>query len=358
MLFTDLDGLCRRVTLAFYRESLGEEIDATYLISTSAMVAERTERIDQQSILYRYLQGQLLGAGYRFFPKHAVITASQDEERAQGNLEELRAKLMDEVPRAAAALQQYAQAEDRFRHATLAAALVDASVRFDPKDLQVPMANRDSVQAVRAEAAAQRDRAAEILDGVSVIVNQRLICALGLLACERIAAVTSADKTQSGNAQLTRCQSLITTWKALKDCWLGVHLLHHKSWMLPRLLDRLTGEQYDSGLITKIQQTAADIGKELQELRRRLSVVAYPFEHGGGPISIGVHVVPAFPDADDLGALHQAAQAALISMETLYLRLVSELVVIAEQVEGAIGLPSMPEPASLEAAPPPATEKS
>ena len=69
----------------------------------------------------------------------------------------------------------------------------------------------------------------------------------------------------------------------------------------------------------------------------------YPFDHAQGLMTLGRYAVASLPAADDLGAGAGGGGQMLDSTASLEVRIFSRLAVMAEQVEAALGLPTLPE---------------
>ena len=61
-------------------------------------------------------------------------------------------------------------------------------------------------------------------------------------------------------------------------------------------------------------------------------------------MTVAEYVLPVLPDPRDLGGVLNAASELFSSMPGLYMRVLSDLAMMGEQVEQALGLPPLPEP--------------
>ena len=73
--------------------------------------------------------------------------------------------------------------------------------------------------------------------------------------------------------------------------------------------------------------------------------VDYPLDHAKQGMSIGEYALSVEPDPDDLGGVYSAGESVLSGLFPLYGRTLARLVLLAERVETALGLPPLPAPA-------------
>ena len=73
----------------------------------------------------------------------------------------------------------------------------------------------------------------------------------------------------------------------------------------------------------------------------------YPYEHGSGTVSIGTDFVPTVPGQEEFAELFGAAQGLIAKYYSLDYRLLSELIVLAERIETAIGLERLADPPEI-----------
>ena len=113
---------------------------------------------------------------------------------------------------------------------------------------------------------------------------------------------------------------------------------------LSGLLGNVEGNEKSQDLYRAIMTAAGRVHQQLQELSWRLTGVAYPFEHAQGRVTLADFALPQLPDRDAIGDVYQAAGDVLEKLVSLYYRLMGRLVLAAEQVELALGMPPLPEP--------------
>jgi hypothetical protein len=74
----------------------------------------------------------------------------------------------------------------------------------------------------------------------------------------------------------------------------------------------------------------------------------YPYQHNERNATLTGFVVPAIPQPEAVGDVYGAAERALDSIYSLYMRIMSDLAQRAEKVEADLGLPPLPEPPEAE----------
>jgi hypothetical protein len=66
VLFHDYDRIARAVTMEFYKDAIGPEVEPKNLIPTARLIAEQAERLEGHKAVRRYLQSDV-SSEYRLF---------------------------------------------------------------------------------------------------------------------------------------------------------------------------------------------------------------------------------------------------------------------------------------------------
>ncbi|MBA2480284.1 MAG: M48 family metalloprotease, partial [Planctomycetes bacterium] len=128
-LFRDFPALCRRTTLAWYRESAGLEVTATNLVSTAELLAQSASDEQAQHARSRWFGGLwadvlLLQPGSR----------TESDTAPAVRLSAARTALEVCAPGAIAAHGEFAAAETAVVQPSIAAALISAGMTIDPRE--------------------------------------------------------------------------------------------------------------------------------------------------------------------------------------------------------------------------------
>ena len=116
--------------------------------------------------------------------------------------------------------------------------------------------------------------------------------------------------------------------------------------LLGTLFNDLNNNKENTSLVTQIKLVASQIMFLLRNARTTLDAAPYPYEHGSGTISIGRDFVPAVPGPEEYAELF-GAQGLVAKYYSLDYRLFSDLIVLAERIETAIGLEVLADPPEI-----------
>jgi Zn-dependent protease with chaperone function len=338
VLFRDFEGLSRRVTLDYYRRLIGEQVGAHHLVPTARLVSDQTAILESQKALFRYFQGQLLGE-HRVFLDAEEFSPPDDLAAAIDRLITARARMLEEMERARGPLAALAQAEAAFRQADQVATLMAAGLRVEASGLKLNEAGHHAARAAKERTETALTAARLPLKAVAAACGDRLRAALALQQVPEIAA-----RLPEGTCPPERGRTLRATLGPLGKAWSAIDGLNDARGRLILLLGQIEGNQDKKLLFNEIQRWAGAVRAHLADLRQRLETLPFPFDHGGGPTTVGAHLVPVVPFEDDLGAILEAAGTALERAHSLYYRIMAALAVLAERLETAAGLPLLPDP--------------
>ena len=131
---------------------------------------------------------------------------------------------------------------------------------------------------------------------------------------------------------------------ALRGAAGTVESLRQNFYLLGTIASRLRPESNSRDLIEEVLARSKYTAQDLSHVHASLRQTAYPYEHNERNATLIGFVVPAVPQPDDVGEVYRAAERALDSIYSLYMRIMSDLAHRAEKVEADLGLPPLPEP--------------
>jgi Zn-dependent protease with chaperone function len=336
VLFRDFDSLSRKVTREYYCEMIGETVGDEQLAPSDELVRNYESLVEGSKALARGFQGRWRDDMVFVFtePGEAVAADGSTGTEALGDA---RARLLEEAGRAP--LDEYRSAQERLRGAEAVQTLVSAGLRVDAARRLAGAATGGSVSEETTAASAAVDDARRGIGPLAHAARRRLECAL---AAHGDPAVADALAREARDVE--RGRSLAHVLDALRNAREPIAQLDRLWRQLALLLEHLGGQEKNATYTGEILRAAAAVRQGLSEVRDALGDTRYPFEHAGGGTSIGLHLVPSVPAAEDVGGNFGGAQAALEKNGSLSYRVVASLVVLAEQIEAAAGLPPLPDP--------------
>ncbi len=346
VLFHDYDRITRELTLAFYKDVIGPEVEPKNLIPTERLVAEQAGRLEGHKAVRRYLQGDV-STEYRLFFGALDLSQSIEPSQAKDQLRAARARMLEALPRYQEALKAFLEADQNRDKAEIVATRMAGGIRDDASGLKLSGAGHAAAkQAHEARNAARAERGRD-LDAAAQPIVARMRSAFPLLSAPEIAAQVGADAGADSDRGAAHCGKLLDARESLHRAWPHIENLRFKMALLGMLFNDLNNNQKNAGLVTQINSVASQIAVLLRDTRTTLDAAPYPYEHGSGTVSIGTDFVPAVPGPEDFAELFDAGQGLVAKYYSLDYRLLSELIVLAERIETAIGLTPLPDPPEI-----------
>jgi hypothetical protein len=166
---------------------------------------------------------------------------------------------------------------------------------------------------------------------------RRLYEALRLLGAPGL-----ADRIEDGSALRTEVAALYPTAVHLGRVMGAVPPLLRAHRTVITVFQKLEGREQDERWRRAILRAASRLHQQLQDLSWKIgAAVRYPFDHAESSMTVARHALPKVPDSDDVGDLLEVADDAVQKLASLYNRLVGRLVLAADRVEAALGLPPL-----------------
>ena len=219
-------------------------------------------------------------------------------------------------------------------------------IRDDESGLKLSGAGHAAAKQAHEASRAARAERRQDLDAAAQPIVDRMRSAFPLLSAPEIAAQVGGDGADSDRGA-AHCGKLLDAREALHRAWPHIENLRVKMALLGTLFNDLNNNQKNAGLVTQIKSVASQITVLLRDTRTTLDAAPYPYEHGSGTVSIGTDFVPAVPGPEEFAELFDAGQGLVAKYYSLDYRLLSELIVLAERIETAIGLEPLPDPPEI-----------
>jgi hypothetical protein len=330
-LFYDFGKLSRKVSFAFYRELLGNRIEARNLISSQA-VQERQEQSGVERAAFDrffqnldWLRGLPLPQKLPPLPEDPAVVISE--------LGKARRAVLSKDADHARETKSYREAANQRINALQAHALLEAGYRIDASEFG--LRNGDPTIAIQdAESSLARMRASAVyLEKFEKWEGRRLGLALVLLDAAQVKArVPEAEAWRKEVPRLLVCSAFLTGKLA------RLYELRAARAVLEILVAQIKPGVERPRLIETILSRLADLQERLKELHRELRNQAYPFEHGREGVNLAQFAIPSMPAANDYNGLVAVSGCALDRLHEVYGRLLGRLALMAEKVEESLGM--------------------
>lgn len=339
VLFDNFKGLCRLATMAFYQDVLGEAFDRRYLVPAARFCQGQDAQIERNRALRRFLQVRI-PAGRPLWLS-GTLHPSADNAMAAEVIITARDRMLTAASQFAETEKKLTDADDRLVKATLANALRQAGItKFKPAEFGLRSAAPAEVGSALTASRQDRTDAGIALDELHEVSRFRLDAAIEVALCEEF-----APELAKLNITPAHIHNLLAAMDALRRAHPDLMRLRDEVAALGVLLRALQPENNAEAHIKKILDYGGQCATTLRELRKALSVTAYPFEHTVAGASIALFVAETLPPAQEVGSVYEAGDTAIEKLLTLYYRILADLAHLAERVEAWLGLPPLPDPA-------------
>lgn len=297
-LFSDFKSLSRIVTFDFYREMLGNKVKRENLRPLSELI-DRQEREEKE-----------LKAVMRYF------------QRQVSPLRPLGLDTGALAPPADPASAEHAVRQARVRVVELAPAYAKEMERYE---------------STRAKQA--REEIAARLAPLESAARERLNASLQLLHDENTAA-----RVPEAPVLRQEIASLMPAFQNLNRAWPAVLELHMAHTRMMELLEQFEKKKNDQSFLAAIVERMNATREKWRGVKAALADMPYPFEHAAGSITLHKFMFENVPVPNDLGSTIETGGDVLSKSFTIYFRILGRMVLAAEAVEQALGLPALPEP--------------
>ncbi|MHC4875867.1 MAG: M48 family metallopeptidase [Planctomycetota bacterium] len=342
-LFRSFPALCRATTVDLYRTLFEREFDLNTLASVDDLFAHQQAEESDHNALQRFFQRQ-----FTFYRPLAVsadrVMPPTDVSESVDLLRKARRRMEMGFEQIDASLKAYQDAENHLADARRARPFLAAGIKVSANTFDVDLSSFDRADRVEADAHARQEATQDVLDTFNRVASKRLTLSLSLLGVPELASqIESATELQQ------RCRKLLAVQDTLARQLPSAIKLVDQHAVMQMCLMLLNANRDDEKAGTLLRKTAGDVAQAVRGMHATLDHQAYPFDHARGDISIASYVLTELPHNDDLGGYFEAAEAMSSTLLRLYSRTLGGLCLIAERVETAIGLETLPQPEAEEA---------
>lgn len=319
VLFRDFAALAQRVSLDFYRASLGSGVRPGRLYPLGEIVERRDRSASDRDALDRFFRGTLS-------PLWPFVLDSRS--RSAGGDEALVAQARSARDACQEAVRRLRQATDRHRDLVGHGIAQRQMQALQAAGYQVEVPWVDEHELMEVENQLATDMA---------LFAHRMMSAFFLMKSPNLSLeVTGISGYRREAPELMR--SLVR----LNDVHPMIRELHAQRGELDILVAQLQrlrqGGQGDGTRSTwPVRNALQVLHAQLRELEERLRNAPYPFDHADADHTLAKDLIPELPEQDDL-ALHGVCERVLRCYYDLYHRVVGRLAFVAEQLERGAGI--------------------
>jgi hypothetical protein len=351
-LFANFEGLCKSITLDYYRGELGLEITATNLISTADLTKRRKDEQRSREAAERYFCGAVTFIRPLAVDPYCAGKSSSPQETLN-QLRRARASLEKAHGLIEATYGEYVSAEKTSAFAQAFVALTKAGVKLEPQKVALKSATPADVPAELTRAEQSMRGMNDRLVKIEEVLRMRIDCALALLRVPQIAARLPKAEELS-----RRCTTLLEALERIHNIGPGLAKARKAFPAYRSSIATLAGDfkTWAEKLHTPVMRQAAELYDVLAHVATVVEGQDYPFAHAGGRLKLRDFLFGRMPARDNPIEVMRTVERVLDRAQSLYERVMGELALIGEAVEAAAGLPRLspapPKQQAPESAPP------
>ncbi len=334
-LFSNFRMVACAATLSYYRRVLSLPVEQRNLIPTDTVVAKAIAADTAMSATELYFAGCVsLHAPVRLRVKQISHPARPRETAA------LFKKARHLFERAAGLYARHYEdhynAVERLAELNCAQTLLAAGFRrLDKKSFDIRKSSPKAIAEAKAAAEAALTQVRPRIEAMNKVLRTRLLTALQLACTPQVRARLGLDPMTAVNRLLPALAAIEGALEHRAD-------LHRNLVALATLLGNAPDEGDVDNVFPKLKPVSERLARELrnrlQVVRFGLGSVSYPFDHAGGKISIAEAILKHLPLENSPAAIAKAVEGFFTSFTELHLRILGQLVLVAERVERLFGL--------------------
>ena len=312
-LFSNYDGLCKKVTLNYYRDMIGLNMRGLQLVPTGSVVAQVEEQAQGAEALQRYFLGCFT---YRPFlqVKSLSVKGNITAAAVKQQLQKTYQKLVQDRLQIIAANAEFMQLDDKRDRENAGRIPKDAS-----KD---PMAHLD-------EQASPWKNSYDSVAAFGKLFNQRLNLAMMLAEVEN--GLIEYEQLQQVKACFTAMSQLGNVEE--KFFVLRAYLVR-----MEIVIEKIQADPESRVNYHSLENSTKGAAGILKEIKEGLGDVAYPFDHRQDDVTLAKFLVNGRISSRDPQAVYELSQSVLQNTFTLISRIMITLAVFGETVDEACAL--------------------
>jgi Zn-dependent protease with chaperone function len=346
ILFANYDALAKAVTMDLYAEQLGGDVARAKLVPSEDLLHEGTERRDAYAAIDR-LVPRTIRAGRPLGLSPDAVAPPADPKAVAHRLRAARERFAALAHALPEGVTLYERASKKRLRAVQAQALLNAQIRFNPKDLDLRGASEADVRAEIEAARLEQEEAEMRLLPIETLMRERLACALQLLHVPQVQQRLTADASRPGAplggkdsiaARLAQMRRVSVALAHVEQAADAVAKLRRAFAALNVLASQLDDHAQHPPLIRQLNSLASTMRMHMRAIHPVLLGADYPFEHAGQNVNLAQFAFEMSPEHLPDERAFAVADTLLSRMDSFYTRGVGVLAMSAEAVETAIGL--------------------
>lgn len=342
VLFENFERLSKSVTLRLYREVLGPGINSRLLRPAAELLEE--QRIEREAFeaLHRYFQVRI-PAFYPLPLGNLPAAAPEHVREAVAAVKTHRRQMLEGLAEYKKCSKRYEAAETELLKLTRAIACLHAGVAVDEDEFHF---EEPTVAAAAARMRQVRKHMQKLSQGLFAFESDagvRLSSALQLLFVKEV-----TDRIAGGVELRDEVELLIPEARFVSELMADLVPFREVYTSLLAVCEHLGKGRISRRLAAAFLFRLHNVYGRLARMGVTLGDRYYPFEHGRAEMTLHEFAIPAMPAYTNLAGVIGITQLMFTRLIFVQARLFARLAAAAEQVESALGLPTLATPVEKE----------
>lgn len=343
VLFSDIDGLCKVVTMQTYQDIFGEEFDPSKVNKTDELIAEEDLSRQEGEAALRFVMDQFCGYDSFILPRYHLgqgLTSTQYKEETTKRRELLFGNLRTYA--------DYRRQEDELWNeiasVTCTIRMMEAGFSLERSREAIPVRTEPAARHKLRQLQAREEDLKARLTLYRQYLGTRLIEALEFMRSEKVAEACG----EPANVR-QEIEKVLKIWETIIQLRQTLEAFFFEARVNTLLLEAVS-IHIDERVHRSLMAALSRLTNTMIQINQATASLAYPFKHGSGEISVAEFLVPELPQTPDIGATLNAAMDLDSNLEHLLKRCIARLGALAEKVENYFGFAPLEVPADIKQA--------
>lgn len=343
VLFSDIDGLCRVVTMQTYQDIFGKEFDPSKINKTDELIAEQNLSREEGEAALRFVMDQFCGYDSFILPRYNLgqgLTSAQYKDETTKR----RQLLISNLRTYADYRRQEDELWDEIASITCTIRMMEAGFSLERATEAIPVRTEFAARTKLRQLQAREEDLKSRLTLYRQYLGLRLIEALEFMRSEKVAVACG----EPANVR-QEIEQILKIWETIIQMRQTLEAFFFEA-RVNTLLLQAVSIHIDERVHRSLMAALSRLTNTMIQIGQSTGSLAYPFKHGLGNISVAQFLVPELPQTPDIEATLDAAMDLDSNLEHLLKRCIARLGALAEKVEKFFGFEPLEVPEDVKQA--------
>lgn len=343
LLFSDIDGLCKVVTMQTYQDIFGKDFDPSKVNKTDELIEEQNVSQKEGEAALRFVMDQFCGYDSFILPRyelgHALTSTQYKDETTKR-----RELLLSNLRTYADYRRQEDEIWDEVASLTCTIRMMEAGFSLERAAEAIPVRTETAARTKLRQLQAREHDLKQRLTLYRQYLGLRLIEALEFLRSDKVAEACGESKDVR-----REIEQILKIWETIINLRATLESFFFEA-RVNTLLLQAVSIHIDERVHRSLMAALSRLTNTMIQINHATTSLAYPFKHGLGDITVAHFLVPELPKKPDIEATLNAAMDLDSNLEHLLRRCIARLGSLAEKVEKFFGFEPLEVPVDIKRA--------